>query len=436
MNININLNYFIFVIIGFVGINSLADVIFEMRYLFSMNSLLSYKTGQVTDMFYNISLMFVSLALIIYNVNIKNKAFDTMSNWLKDSKLLIEDIIMQAPYAICIFDNSGDLVSVNDSFLRLFNVKRADVVRNYNLFSDTNDIGIKLHPGTLKLKQGKKIFMPNIEFRQNGNIIYLSVKAFPVYGANNLISNYVTIIEDITERLNAVQELVSAKTQAELYVDLMGHDINNIHQIALGYLELARDMPVGEQQAMFLDKPVEVLQRSTKLISNVRKLQKLRDGMVQEQDVDVCKVLSDVQREYGTVPDKTITLSLNGFEHCHVRANELLHDVFSNLVGNAVKHTGDRAAIVVGLDVVEDDGGRYCRVAVEDDGPGIPDDFKATIFNRALRGTNKAKGMGLGLYLVKSLVDSYGGRVWVEDRIIGDHTKGARFVVMLPMVDM
>ena len=72
---------------------------------------------------------------------------------------------------------------------------------------------------------------------------------------------------------------------------------------------------------------------------------------------------------------------------------------------------------------------------VEDDGPGIPDDFKGTIFNRMLKGTDKAKGMGLGLYLVKSLVESYGGRVWVEDRVQGDHTKGARFVVMLPAIE-
>jgi signal transduction histidine kinase len=42
--------------------------------------------------------------------------------------------------------------------------------------------------------------------------------------------------------------------------------------------------------------------------------------------------------------------------------------------------------------------------------------------------------MGLGLYLVKTLVDSYGG-VWAEDRVPGDHTKGARFVVMLPAAE-
>jgi signal transduction histidine kinase len=43
--------------------------------------------------------------------------------------------------------------------------------------------------------------------------------------------------------------------------------------------------------------------------------------------------------------------------------------------------------------------------------------------------------MGLGLYLVNSLVESYDGRVWVEDRIAGERTKGARFVVLLPAVE-
>jgi PAS domain S-box-containing protein len=229
-------------------------------------------------------------------------------------------------------------------------------------------------------------------------------------------------------------DLGLSKQQAELYLDLMGHDINNMHQIALGYLELARDMPPGREQANFLDKPMEVLQRSAQLISNVRKLQKLRDGVFQTRDVDVGRVLTDIQREYGAMPNKRIILNVNGCGGCTVRANELLHDVFANLVGNAIKHTGDHADVTVNMDIVKEADRRYCRVMVEDDGPGIPDDSKAAIFNRTIKGTGKAKGMGLGLYLVKSLVDSYGGRVWVEDRVKGDHTKGARFVVMLPQV--
>ena len=147
------------------------------------------------------------------------------------------------------------------------------------------------------------------------------------------------------------------------------------------------------------------------------------------------QLLVDVRKAFGAVPHKQVAINLNGYDHCLVRANELLYDVFSNLVSNAIKRTGDHADIVVDLDVVRYQGTRYCRVLVEDDGPGIPDDFKGKVFNRLLKGSKNAKGMGLGLYLVKSLVESYDGKVWVEDRILGDYIKGARFVVLLPAIE-
>jgi PAS domain S-box-containing protein len=271
--------------------------------------------------------------------------------------------------------------------------------------------------------------------KATGEVRYVHEKCEHFRDESGRVVRSVGMVHDITDSKLSEKALEEAKAQVELYLDLMGHDINNMHQIALGYLELARGMPPGVQHDEMMDKPIEVLQRSTQLISNVRKLQKLHDGVFQSDLVDVCKVLVAVRREYGTMPGKTVTLNMNGYAHCQVRANDLLHDVFSNLVGNAIKHTREGAEIVVDLDVVTVDGHHYCRVMVEDDGPGIPDDFKGKIFNRLLKGTEKAKGMGLGLYLVKSLVDSYGGRVWAEDRVLGNHTKGARFVVMLPAVE-
>lgn len=237
-------------------------------------------------------------------------------------------------------------------------------------------------------------------------------------------------------RMVAEEEMKSAKAQSELYVDLMGHDINNLHQVALGYLELAEgDMLHGDIRREYLEKPKEVLQRSAQLIDNVRKMQKLLDRSLQDQVVELREVLLDVKRELGSVPNKPIMLDLNGPDQCHVRANELLHDVFSNLVTNAIKHTGVSTDITITLDVMSEEGRLYYRVSIADNGPGVPDNLKGIIFNRALKGTNKAKGMGLGLYLVKTLVDSYGGRVWAEDRVPGDHTQGARFVVLLPAVE-
>jgi signal transduction histidine kinase len=54
---------------------------------------------------------------------------------------------------------------------------------------------------------------------------------------------------------------------------------------------------------------------------------------------------------------------------------------------------------------------------------------KGKLFYRFQRGVTKAHGKGLGLYLARTLVEGYHGKVWVEDRVSGDHTKGARFVV-------
>ncbi len=337
------------------------------------------------------------------------------------------------------FDCDSEKFEITDEMYRLYGFEPGSV-------EPTKDLLYTLiHPDDLEryreyfeslVSEGR---LGGIDYRvvwPDGSVHYLHVITDSnVRGHDGRITMMSGITQDITERKQAEEALKAAKAQAELYLDLMGHDINNIHQIALGYLEMARDIHLEAGQREFLDKPIEVLQRSAQLIRNVRKLQKLKEGLFQTQVVDVCSLLVDVQRECGATPHKTVTLNLNGCEQCQVRANELLHDVYANLVGNAIKHTGECADIVVDLDVVWNDGRQYCRVIVEDDGPGIPDDFKIRIFNRLQKGTDKAKGMGLGLYLVKSLVESYGGQVWVEDRVHGDHTKGAKFIVMLPVVE-
>jgi hypothetical protein len=78
-------------------------------------------------------------------------------------------------------------------------------------------------------------------------------------------------------RKRAEEALQQAKLQAELYVDLMGHDINNMNQIAIGFLELAlqtldTDKALTAQHRFLLEKPVDTLYNSARLIKNVKKL--------------------------------------------------------------------------------------------------------------------------------------------------------------------
>jgi signal transduction histidine kinase len=71
-------------------------------------------------------------------------------------------------------------------------------------------------------------------------------------------------------------------------------------------------------------------------------------------------------------------------------------------------------------------------ISVVDRGRGIPDDRKGVVFERFATGVTGVKGFGLGLSIVSAIVQKFGGRIWVEDRIKGDASKGTVFKIMLP----
>jgi signal transduction histidine kinase len=105
----------------------------------------------------------------------------------------------------------------------------------------------------------------------------------------------------------------------------------------------------------------------------------------------------------------------------------MLEAVFRNLLQNAIQHN-QKAVPEVTVSAEEADDS--VRVRIADNGPGIPESRKDEIFARGEKGLESA-GTGLGLYLVETLVDRYGGDVWVED----NEPEGAVFIVELPIAE-
>jgi len=232
-------------------------------------------------------------------------------------------------------------------------------------------------------------------------------------------------------------EMSDARAQAELYLDLMSHDINNMNMVAMGKIELLKGAVAGDEKAVaLLEGALDMLRSSSRLIENVRKIQQAEQGGLETEIVDLCDVLEDVKKKYSAMPGRDIAIRIrheisNG---CLVLAGRLIEDVFSNLVGNSVKHAdpGKPIVIDVGLSMTGPDKDRFYRITIEDNGPGIPDDLKGRLFSRLEKGKSKTAGRGLGLYLVRKLVEDFGGNVRVEDRVGGDFRQGSRFVVLLP----
>ena len=77
----------------------------------------------------------------------------------------------------------------------------------------------------------------------------------------------------------------------------------------------------------------------------------------------------------------------------------------------------------------------YVNMEFIDNGIGIPDIKKARIFDTEIKPDIKKGGMGVGLSLVKRAIDCYYGKIWVEDRIKGDHSKGTKFIILIPKAE-
>jgi PAS domain S-box-containing protein len=277
--------------------------------------------------------------------------------------------------------------------------------------------------------------------RPDGSIRYVnSVADKIIIGRSGVPERAYGINQDVTERKQAGEALSHAKNEAELYVDLMGHDINNMNQITMGYLELAHNImefegKLGMDNAHLLEKASDSLNNSSRLIDNVRKMQRAKMGLYEPEIIDVGALLEELVEQFRSIPNRDVHIEYEPHGKYQVKANALLKDVFLNIIGNSIKHSTGPLEIRIEADSVEQDGERYCRVAVEDNGPGIPDMLKLTLFDRLNLASTRARGKGFGLCLIKMLVDDYGGSFRVEDRVEGDCSKGCRFVVLLPSYD-
>ncbi len=347
-------------------------------------------------------------------------------------------------------DDIGAIKYSNPAADRLFPELRSSGASHKMLGSITPDM-IKQD---LKIPIVRDVFVNGAYYQQT--ILYMpESRTFRIYAiditerkkAEESLLEKTENIETMAEELEVQNEEIiannkdiqEARMQAELYLDLMGHDISNMHQIAMGQLELAQDIitedgKLESNEKELIDTSIDVLKRSAQLVENVRKLQKIRAGEYKIESIDVCKLLTEVVEE-NSLGAGNINMSCYTDGGSFVRANPLLKDVFINIIGNAIKHSKGKASISVDINKVNENGKTLCRVSVEDNGPGIPDEMKEKIFHRFEQGQTSVRGTGLGLYIVKTLLDSFDGQVKVEDRVLDDYSKGSRFIVFLPITE-
>jgi signal transduction histidine kinase len=233
--------------------------------------------------------------------------------------------------------------------------------------------------------------------------------------------------------LGEMRRAESAHQRARVYSDLLVHDVSNYHQailISLGLLEV-EGVQSGLREQVLRDAQIE-LQRADELIRNVRQI-----GMSEEidfQNLESLDLVQCIRNSYeNAIPPlhrHNIEFSTNrNLGQCFVQAHKLVEGIFTNLFRNSIQYSLDTKRIEVELEFDGNQDSPVWITRVIDYGQGIDPDKKDSLFNRFMTG---AKGTGLGLSVAKTLTEVFGGTITVEDRVLGDYTKGSVFTVTLP----
>ncbi|NIB99131.1 PAS domain-containing sensor histidine kinase [Halobacterium sp. R2-5] len=254
--------------------------------------------------------------------------------------------------------------------------------------------------------------------RPDGSVRWLQNQQIPVRDDDGNVSTVIGISTDITEQKRRENELDALNR-------ILRHDIRNDVNVVLGWADLLGDH-VDDEGRPYLQRIVTAGRHVHELTEVAGEYAQTvtDDGDLDTHPVSLRETLRhvvEVRRESfpeaefvvdGEIPDVRVT------------ANELLGSVFRNLLNNAVQHNDkDDPVVEIRCETTDD----TATVHVADNGPGVPAHQKQLVFEQGERGLGST-GTGMGMYLVRTLVDQYDGEVEIED----NEPTGSVFSVTLP----
>jgi signal transduction histidine kinase len=340
--------------------------------------------------------------------------------------LIVSDVIMPVMdgYEFCRTVKNDERFRHIPVILLTMLTDSKDVI--YAMVSGADNFITKPYQGDYLVARLKKILVQNA-VRKEPNApgktadIILSGKPYTIPHDRQqiiefLLSAYEAAVLQHQDVITAQKHLSEANAEANLYLDIITHDINNVNTGALALTELLR-MKAAPENKQLTDRLVGSIHQSIEIIGNVSTIRKLHEKKEAMRVINLDDVIRNEILRYSTS-----RIAYSGTK-ARVMADTLLGQVLVNLLGNSIKFAGAKAEVAV---MVEEKPG-LVEVIVTDNGPGISDDMKPVIFDRFKKGKNPKSGKGLGLFIARTLVESYGGTIWVDDRVPGSPEQGTAF---------
>jgi GAF domain-containing protein len=242
------------------------------------------------------------------------------------------------------------------------------------------------------------------------------------------------------ENARLLKEVVGAKEQNELHMDLLTHDIANYTTPVMAYLDaLGGRKDLDPSVAQIMERTTQQIESIMRLVNMVRTMAKLRNGtplLLRHMDLrkSVEQSVSQVSRE---LQGKKVEFEVRfPKESILVQADEMLPEIFTNLFLTAVRSDRrDSVTLVLSAESRREGRRDMWWVKVAQPERSIPDHLKTEVLRMAKASKSElAGGFGIGLATAKGIVERYLGQMWVSDMVKGDPAKGCVYNITLPKV--
>lgn len=291
-----------------------------------------------------------------------------------------------------------------------------------------------------KIAHDKKPFSGEVNNkRKDGSEYIAQLHISPILDENKNVLFYVGVQRDVTRE----RQIDRMKTE---FISLASHQLRTPLSAMKWYLEMLLEGDAGKlskEQLKYTHEVYSSNQRMIDLVNALLNVSRLESGriMIDPEKTDVKILIEAVVQEVSVIAKQkrqTIEVKVSRKVPEIMLDPKLIRNVFLNLLTNAVKYSPTKTTISVKVEV----RGKDMYAEVKDDGYGIPHEQYDRVFTKFFRATNitssDTEGSGLGLYLVKAIVDSSGGTIGFEskEKTRTSKTSGTTFWFTLPLKGM
>jgi PAS domain S-box-containing protein len=323
---------------------------------------------------------------------------------------------------IWLVSEPGEFEYISDGFEDIWGISSDEIE------DDPSRLLESIHPDDREtvasaIRQSKEGDVPEASYearivRPDGEIRWGLTRQFPIRDDDDDLVRIVGVTTDITTEKRREQEL-------EALNRIIRHDIRNDMSVVLGWAEML-ETRVDDTEAEPLQHILTAGHHVVELTEIARDYAEtvVSEKAVEPNPVSLRSVLeAEIALRRDTYPSAEFEI-VGEIPGVDVMANDMVGSVFRNLLNNAVQHNDKDVPIVeIECDVHETE----TIIRIADNGPGVADAQKERIFEKEQKGIGSS-GTGMGLYLVQTLVDGYGGDVQLAD----NEPTGCVFTVRLP----